>query len=253
MRPSSCLRMQVGTGVGSMGVCVHRARARTAGGAPMSPLLRTSWFLTGATPSHTADLELAAAGVVASALRNAGQTCVCANRVFVHEAVHDKLAGMCVSVYMCACACACACARACACVCVFVQTCVCAAQHIMLQALDHLLPDAVLGQLRLLVGTPHARDDVPHMIVVQMAYCLAHGSTHAAVEFAWVTQHGRRAALAAQAAVRIEQAQQHTATTLRSSAARMLWPLCSAARVVPVYCCTRSSTCADAAPGKQRS
>lgn len=34
-----------------------------------------------------ADLELAAKGVVSSALRNSGQTCICANRVFVHEQV----------------------------------------------------------------------------------------------------------------------------------------------------------------------
>ena len=36
---------------------------------------------------------LAPTGIVASALRNAGQTCICANRVFVHTAVYDKLAG----------------------------------------------------------------------------------------------------------------------------------------------------------------
>lgn len=40
-----------------------------------------------------ADLELAAQGAVASALRNAGQTCICTNRVFVQEAVHDAFAG----------------------------------------------------------------------------------------------------------------------------------------------------------------
>jgi hypothetical protein len=34
-----------------------------------------------------ADLELAANGVVASALRNSGQTCICANRVFVQDKV----------------------------------------------------------------------------------------------------------------------------------------------------------------------
>ncbi|MEW5304155.1 MAG: hypothetical protein WDW36_006786 [Sanguina aurantia] len=36
-----------------------------------------------------ADLELAARGVVASALRNSGQTCICANRIFVHASVYD--------------------------------------------------------------------------------------------------------------------------------------------------------------------
>ena len=40
-----------------------------------------------------ADLELAARGSVLSALRNAGQTCICTNRVFVHASVHDKFAG----------------------------------------------------------------------------------------------------------------------------------------------------------------
>lgn len=30
-----------------------------------------------------ADVELAAKGIVASAFRNAGQTCICANRTFV--------------------------------------------------------------------------------------------------------------------------------------------------------------------------
>lgn len=34
-----------------------------------------------------ADLELAANGVVMSALRNSGQTCICANRVFVQDKV----------------------------------------------------------------------------------------------------------------------------------------------------------------------
>jgi hypothetical protein len=34
-----------------------------------------------------ADLALAAKGVVLSALRNSGQTCICANRVFVHDKV----------------------------------------------------------------------------------------------------------------------------------------------------------------------
>eukprot|EP00879_Flechtneria_rotunda_P002344 GHRR01002539.1.p1 GENE.GHRR01002539.1~~GHRR01002539.1.p1 ORF type:complete len:546 (+),score=169.25 GHRR01002539.1:2001-3638(+) len=39
-----------------------------------------------------ADLEAAAAGVVTSALRNSGQTCICANRVFVQDKVYDKFA-----------------------------------------------------------------------------------------------------------------------------------------------------------------
>ncbi|GLI68110.1 hypothetical protein VaNZ11_012437 [Volvox africanus] len=39
-----------------------------------------------------ADVELAAKGIVASALRNAGQTCICANRVFVHDKVYGKVA-----------------------------------------------------------------------------------------------------------------------------------------------------------------
>lgn len=37
-----------------------------------------------------ADLELAATGAVASKFRNAGQTCICANRVFVQRSVVDK-------------------------------------------------------------------------------------------------------------------------------------------------------------------
>eukprot|EP00882_Tetradesmus_deserticola_P010041 GHRQ01010610.1.p1 GENE.GHRQ01010610.1~~GHRQ01010610.1.p1 ORF type:complete len:352 (+),score=165.46 GHRQ01010610.1:688-1743(+) len=41
-----------------------------------------------------ADLEQAAAGVVASALRNSGQTCICANRVFVQNQVYDQFAEM---------------------------------------------------------------------------------------------------------------------------------------------------------------
>ncbi|KAG2501752.1 hypothetical protein HYH03_000252 [Edaphochlamys debaryana] len=45
-----------------------------------------------------ADLELAAKGVVASALRNAGQTCICANRIFVHDSVYDKLSDLVVSL-----------------------------------------------------------------------------------------------------------------------------------------------------------
>ncbi|MGB3393267.1 MAG: NAD-dependent succinate-semialdehyde dehydrogenase [Stenotrophomonas sp.] len=37
-----------------------------------------------------ADLDAAVEGAIASKFRNSGQTCVCANRLFVHEAVHDQ-------------------------------------------------------------------------------------------------------------------------------------------------------------------
>jgi len=37
-----------------------------------------------------ADLEKAAAGLIASKYRNAGQTCVCANRVYVQDSIKDK-------------------------------------------------------------------------------------------------------------------------------------------------------------------
>lgn len=39
-----------------------------------------------------ADLDQAVAGVMASKFRNAGQTCVCANRIFVHDKVYDAFA-----------------------------------------------------------------------------------------------------------------------------------------------------------------
>jgi succinate-semialdehyde dehydrogenase/glutarate-semialdehyde dehydrogenase len=39
-----------------------------------------------------ADLEAAVAGVVASKYRNAGQTCVCANRIFVQAGIYDRFA-----------------------------------------------------------------------------------------------------------------------------------------------------------------
>jgi NAD-dependent aldehyde dehydrogenases len=38
-----------------------------------------------------ADLELAANGAMASKFRNAGQTCICTNRLIVHRSIHDKL------------------------------------------------------------------------------------------------------------------------------------------------------------------
>jgi succinate-semialdehyde dehydrogenase / glutarate-semialdehyde dehydrogenase len=39
-----------------------------------------------------ADLDQAVAGVMASKFRNTGQTCVCANRIFVHEGIYDAFA-----------------------------------------------------------------------------------------------------------------------------------------------------------------
>lgn len=41
-----------------------------------------------------ADLDLAIEGVIASKFRNGGQTCVCANRIFVQSKVYDKFASM---------------------------------------------------------------------------------------------------------------------------------------------------------------
>ena len=40
-----------------------------------------------------ADLDAAVAGALASKYRNSGQTCVCANRVFVQDTIYDKFAG----------------------------------------------------------------------------------------------------------------------------------------------------------------
>lgn len=39
-----------------------------------------------------ADLDLAVAGAMMSKFRNAGQTCVCANRILVHQDIHDRFA-----------------------------------------------------------------------------------------------------------------------------------------------------------------
>ena len=38
-----------------------------------------------------ADIEMAVKGAIASKYRNAGQTCVCANRILVQDGVHDAL------------------------------------------------------------------------------------------------------------------------------------------------------------------
>ena len=39
-----------------------------------------------------ADLDAAVQGAIASKYRNSGQTCVCTNRFYVHEAVYDQFA-----------------------------------------------------------------------------------------------------------------------------------------------------------------
>jgi succinate-semialdehyde dehydrogenase/glutarate-semialdehyde dehydrogenase len=44
-----------------------------------------------------ADLDAAVEGAIASKFRNAGQTCVCANRIYVHDKVYDAFAEKLVS------------------------------------------------------------------------------------------------------------------------------------------------------------
>ena len=56
---------------------------------------RTSMELGGNAPFivfDDADLDLAIAGVLQSKFRNAGQTCVCANRILVQDGIHDRFA-----------------------------------------------------------------------------------------------------------------------------------------------------------------
>ena len=83
-------------------LCLHLLPWRTKSLTPpiiphtSPPQQRVSLELGGNAPFIVfadADLELAARGSVLSALRNAGQTCICTNRVFVHASVHDKFAG----------------------------------------------------------------------------------------------------------------------------------------------------------------
>jgi succinate-semialdehyde dehydrogenase/glutarate-semialdehyde dehydrogenase len=60
-----------------------------------STVKRTSLELGGNAPFivfEDADIDAAIAGAVQSKFRNAGQTCVCANRLLVHEAIHDEFA-----------------------------------------------------------------------------------------------------------------------------------------------------------------
>lgn len=58
-----------------------------------STLKKLSFELGGNSPFivfDDADLDTAVAGAVASKFRSSGQTCVCANRIFVQSGIHDK-------------------------------------------------------------------------------------------------------------------------------------------------------------------
>lgn len=58
-----------------------------------STLKKLSFELGGNAPFlvfEDADLDAAVRGLIASKFRISGQTCVCANRILVHKAVHDK-------------------------------------------------------------------------------------------------------------------------------------------------------------------
>ena len=62
-----------------------------------STVKRTSMELGGNAPFivfDDADLDAAVAGVMAAKFRNAGQTCVCANRIYVQAGVYDTFAAM---------------------------------------------------------------------------------------------------------------------------------------------------------------
>ncbi len=61
----------------------------------METVKRISLELGGNAPfivCADADVEAAAAGALASKFRNTGQTCICANRFYVHDSVHDAFA-----------------------------------------------------------------------------------------------------------------------------------------------------------------
>ncbi|RKF56522.1 Succinate-semialdehyde dehydrogenase GabD [Erysiphe neolycopersici] len=60
-----------------------------------SSLKKLSFELGGNAPFivfDDADVDLAVAGAVSSKFRSSGQTCVCANRIFVHSSIYDKFA-----------------------------------------------------------------------------------------------------------------------------------------------------------------
>jgi len=75
------------TFTGSTPVGKHLARESAA------TLKKLSLELGGNAPFivfEDADIDAAVQGLMAAKFRNGGQTCVCPNRVFVHEAVHDR-------------------------------------------------------------------------------------------------------------------------------------------------------------------
>jgi len=74
------------TFTGSTAVGKHLARASA------DTLKKVSLELGGNAPFivfEDADLDAAVTGLMAAKFRNGGQTCVCPNRVYVHDAVHD--------------------------------------------------------------------------------------------------------------------------------------------------------------------
>jgi succinate-semialdehyde dehydrogenase/glutarate-semialdehyde dehydrogenase len=76
---------------GSTPVGKHLARASAA------TLKRLSLELGGNAPFivfEDADLPAAVNGLMVAKFRNAGQTCICPNRVYVHEKVYEQFAGM---------------------------------------------------------------------------------------------------------------------------------------------------------------
>ncbi|KAJ1921999.1 hypothetical protein H4219_000346 [Mycoemilia scoparia] len=57
---------------------------------------RVSFELGGNAPFivfDDAEIDKAVDGLMASKFRNAGQTCVCANRIYVHQSIHDEFVG----------------------------------------------------------------------------------------------------------------------------------------------------------------
>lgn len=60
-------------------------------------LKKLSFELGGNAPFivfNDADLELAVSGAIASKFRSSGQTCICANRIFVQNGIYDKFASL---------------------------------------------------------------------------------------------------------------------------------------------------------------